>query len=431
MKNIVLVSRREYLSRVKKKSFIIMTILGPLLVALFYGAIIWLAVSDTEDKEVQDILVIDESGVFDAGIEKAANLEFYVNPSDTAPEHYYGTLLIPSSFSLDHPEGARYISSTSLSLMEQRGMENQLEKSIKAQKLLRSGLKRETLDSLATEVTIISSKTDESGEKVDSSVVNAGAGMAGAFLIYLFIFLYGVQVMKGVAEEKSNRIVEVIISSVKPFDLMMGKILGIALVGLTQVFIWIALSGVLMMVATTMITTMPVNPQESVEMMQPGLANAGGNSATSSALSALFDLDFGHLIFTFLFYFITGYLLYSAMFAAIASAVDAETDTQQFMFPITVPLIFSIVVAQSVVIRDPNGTLATWLSMIPFTSPIVMMVRIPFGVETWQLVLSMLFMIFGFIGVTWMAARIYRVGILLYGKKPSYKELFKWLTYRG
>lgn len=430
MKNIFLVSKREYLSRVKKKSFIVMTILGPFLVALFYGAIIWMAISDTQDDQERNILVLDESGIFEEGIEPASNFNYYINPADTQSSSYFGTLMIPENFNLDKPDGARFLSSESLNIVQQNSIENQLEKTIKAQKLVRSGLRKETLDSLQTRVKISASKLDGDEIKADSSAVNAGAGMIGAFLIYLFIFLYGVQVMKGVAEEKSNRIVEVIISSVKPFDLMMGKILGVAMVGLTQIFVWIVLSGVLMTVITPMLTA---GSMESVQQMQ---MSQGANPMAqipeqSGALSALFQLDFATIIFSFLFYFITGYLLYSAMFAAIASAVDAETDTQQFMFPITIPLIFSIAVAQSLVIKDPGGELATWLSMIPFTSPIVMMVRIPFGVETWQLILSMLFMIFGFIGVTWLASRIYRVGILMYGKKPTYKELFKWMTYRG
>ncbi|MBI1222137.1 MAG: ABC transporter permease [Bacteroidetes bacterium] len=429
MKNILLVSRREYLSRVRKKSFVIMTLLGPFLVALFYGAIIWLALSDSQDNEERNILVLDESGIFSEGIESASNFHYFVNPADTQSSSYFGTLMIPSDFNLDHPDGARYLSSESLNIIQQNAIENQLEKTIKAQKLVRAGLRKATLDSLQTHVNINAAKLDGDTIKEDSSAVNAGAGMIGAFLIYLFIFLYGVQVMKGVAEEKSNRIVEVIISSVKPFDLMMGKIVGIALVGLTQIFVWIVLSGILMAVITPMIASGQVGEiQSAAQNMEHPMAQI---QQQGGALSALFQLDFVSLILSFLFYFITGYLLYSAMFAAIASAVDAETDTQQFMFPITIPLIFSMAIAQSLVIKDPNGELATWLSMIPFTSPIVMMVRIPFGVESWQLILSMLFMIFGFIAVTWLASRIYRVGILMYGKKPTYKELLRWMTYKG
>lgn len=428
MRNIALVTGREYRSRVRKKSFVVMTLLGPFLLAAFYGAIIWLAVSDTQSSETKNIHVLDESGLFTLGIEGSSNIRYTVNSNDADSSGYYGTLLIPSNFGIDKPDGARFLSNSSLNIMEQQAMETHLEKAIKEQKLMRSGLKKETLDSLETRVSISSAIISDGEIKEDNSAVNAGAGFVGAFFIYIFIFLYGVQVMKGVAEEKSNRIVEVIISSVKPFDLMMGKIIGIALVGLTQVFIWIGLSTILIAIITPIIASNGINPEETAAIVQ---GSTGAATPGMGMLGALFQLDFLTLILGFLFYFITGYLLYSAMFAAIASAVDSETDTQQFMFPITIPLIFSIIIAQSVVLKDPHGELATIFSMIPFTAPIVMMVRLPFGVENWQLLLSMIFMIFGFIAITWLASRIYRVGILMYGKKPTYKELLKWMLYKG
>lgn len=405
-----------------------MTLLGPFLLAAFYGGIFWLAISDTQSSEPKNIHVVDESGIFHEGIEGSTNIHYSVNPQGGDSSAFDGTLLIPPGFSIDKPQGARFLSNSSLNIVEQQTMENHLEVAIKEQKLIRSGLRKETLDSLETDVNISAAIISEGEIKEDNSAVNAGAGFVGAFFIYIFIFLYGVQVMKGVAEEKSNRIVEVIISSVKPFDLMMGKIIGIALVGLTQVFIWIGLSAVLIALITPLIAGMGLNPEETTAMVQGA---SGGTAPGLGMMGALFQLDFPILIFGFLFYFITGYLLYSAMFAAIASAVDSETDTQQFMFPITLPLIFSIIIAQSVVLKDPHGELATLFSMIPFTAPIVMMVRLPFGVENWELVLSMIFMIFGFVATTWLASRIYRVGILMYGKKPTYKELIKWMLYKG
>lgn len=405
-----------------------MTLLGPFLLAAFYGAIIWLAISDTQSSEPKNIHVVDESGLFQNGIEGSTMIQYTVNPEGGDSSAYDGSLLIPAGFSIDKPEGARFLSNSSLNIVEQQTMESHLEVAIKEQKLIRSGLRKETLDSLETDVTIRAAIISEGEIKEDNSAINAGAGFVGAFFIYIFIFLYGVQVMKGVAEEKSNRIVEVIISSVKPFDLMMGKIIGIALVGLTQVFIWIGLSTLLIAIITPIIASMGMNPEEATELVQ---GTSGGVAPGMGMLGALFQLDFLTLMLGFLFYFVTGYLLYSAMFAAIASAVDGETDTQQFMFPITLPLIFSIIIAQSVVLKDPHGELALLFSMIPFTAPIVMMVRLPFGVENWQLVLSMIFMIFGFIVITWLASRIYRVGILMYGKKPTYKELVKWMLYKG
>lgn len=409
-----------------------MTLLGPILMALFYGAIIYLAISDLKDYKLRHIQVLDESGVFKDGIPATESLNFDVNLYKTEGVEYYGSLIVPKDFSIDQPNGIQFLSPNSLSLSEQNAIETQIESVIREQKLNRSGIRKETLDSLKTKVHIKSAKVDGDVLVENNSAVNAGAGFIAAFMIYLFIFLYGVQVMKGVAEEKSNRIVEVIISSVRPFDLMMGKIVGIALVGLTQLFIWIVLGFGLITLITPMVAGM--GPEVTTAASNIGSAGAMSgmeNPALGGILGGIFQLNFGTLLLSFLFYFLSGYLLYAALFAAIAAAVDSETDTQQFMMPITLPLIFSIVVAQTSVINDPSGSLATWLSMIPFTSPIVMMVRIPFGVETWQLLLSMVLMIFGFVGTTWLASRIYRVGILMYGKKPTYRELFKWLTYKG
>jgi ABC-2 type transport system permease protein len=249
-------------------------------------------------------------------------------------------------------------------------------------------------------------------------------------LIYIFIFLYGVQIMQGVIEEKTNRIVEVIVSSVKPFQLMMGKILGIAMVGLTQFAIWIILSLVLGgAVAGTVMSKI-----KAPQVQEQALKDAGIPATDNLAANILHDLasfDYAYLVAVFLFYFIGGYLFYGALFAAVGSAIDNETDKQQFMVPITLPLIFALILAQSAVISNPHGPVAFWLSMIPLTSPIVMMVRVPFQVPGWQLAVSMLSMIGGFLFTVWLAARIYRIGILMYGKKASYKELAKWLFIKG
>jgi ABC-2 type transport system permease protein len=292
----------------------------------------------------------------------------------------------------------------------------------------------------------VTKKIDEIGDESDSSTeLSMIVGMFSGILIYMFIFLYGVQVMRGVIEEKTSRIIEVIISSVKPFELMMGKIVGIALVGLTQFLLWTILSGTLITgskmlvedhfadqgtaisIEQAMSTTQSISPeveeQASAELNQ---------EAVDELFASISQIDFPVILFSFLFYFLGGYLIYSALFAAVGSAVDSEADSQQFMLPITVPIIFSFVMAQ-VVINNPTGPWAFWLSMIPFTSPIIMMVRIPFGVGTtvpyWELGLSMTLLVIGFIATTWLAGRIYRTGILMYGKKISYKELWKWLRY--
>jgi ABC-2 type transport system permease protein len=235
--------------------------------------------------------------------------------------------------------------------------------------------------------------------------------------------------MRGVIEEKTNRIVEVIISSVKPFQLMMGKILGIAAVGLTQFLLWAILSGLTTTAVTAAFRDELQTQQQAATLGQESPATARGQEI-SQALQALDNLNVPLILGCFIFYFLGGYLLYGALFGAVGAAVDNETDTQQFMLPITIPLILSFVVAQTVIIRNPDGPVAFWMSMIPLTSPIAMMLRIPFGVPAWELLLSMVLLVAGFIFTTWIAARIYRVGILMYGKKVNYKELSKWLFYK-
>lgn len=427
-----LITKREYLSRVKKKSFIIMTLLGPFLITAFYGAIIWMAVSGGSEERLHIVELQDESGLFSGELKTSSRFEFIapLDSTDEGKENVFGQLFVPAAATLDNTDGITFISKNSLSLSERSALVKELENVVEQKKLLRAGLSAATLDSLGSKINITERISSEDGIKESSSAVNAGVGFVAAFLIYIFIFMYGVQVMKGVVEEKSNRIVEVMISSVKPFQLMMGKILGIAMVGLTQLLAWLVLSGIMI----TIISSFVGLDQGAEQIGNIGMNPAGQEiqkSASSELLSAFMALPFLKLIGGFTFYFIFGYLLYSALFAVIGSAVDSETDTQQFMFPVTIPLIFGFVAAQSVVLNDPNGSLGYWLSMVPLTSPIVMMVRMPFDVPWSELLMSMFFMILGFIATTWLAARIYRVGILMYGKKASWKELWKWLWYKG
>jgi ABC-2 type transport system permease protein len=248
----------------------------------------------------------------------------------------------------------------------------------------------------------------------------------------MFVFLYGVQVMRGVMEEKTNRIVEVMISSVKPFQLMMGKIIGIAGVGLTQILIWIVL-GIVVVSALTFVFVVDADMIQQASEMSKQMPNDAAKNAVaiqggSNVMFALSTINFPLIISCFVFYFLFGYLLYAALFGAIGAAVDSETDTQQLMLPVTIPLILSISLA-SAIISEPNGQLAFWMSVIPLTSPVAMMVRVPFIGIGWELLLSITLLILGFLGTTWMAAKIYRVGILMYGKKATYKELVKWLFY--
>jgi ABC-2 type transport system permease protein len=275
---------------------------------------------------------------------------------------------------------------------------------------------------------------DESPAKDASYDVELSTAIAAfsGILIYFFIFLFGAQVMRGVIEEKTNRIVEVIISSVKPFQLMMGKILGIALVGLTQFLLWVILTASIYSVFMNTVVKEKYSAEKIEMLMQQSPDGTAAEIDEMIEGQKLFErinsINWGLLIPAFIFYFLGGYLLYASLFAAIGSAVDNDADTQQFMLPITIPLIFSFVMAQTV-LNDPTGTMAKWLSFIPFTSPIIMMVRLPFQVEIWELVLSMALLILGFIGTTWVASKIYRTGILMYGKKVNWKELGKWLRY--
>ena len=278
----------------------------------------------------------------------------------------------------------------------------------------------------------------DAGEKSSNGIVTTIISGFCAVLIYISVLIYGTQVMRGVMEEKTSRIVEVIISSVKPFQLMMGKIIGVALVGLTQFMLWIVLTAGLFTIGTKLIGQPKEKATSAMDSRMggmPGQADvqqkmANGNNPVADVMKAIDTLNIPLIIGCFLFYFLGGYLLYSALFGAVGAAVDSETETQQFMFPIMMPIIAAIAFAQ-IAVRDPDGPLAVWTSMIPFTSPVVMMVRIPFGVPGWQLAVSMGLLVLGFIGTTWLAARIYRVGILMYGKKTSFRELSKWVFYKG
>lgn len=434
MNKILLVIKREYLTRVRKKSFIIMTIAAPLLISAFYGIIIYFAINRDIGESEKRIYVADQSGAFMAKLTSKETIKFVYGPQPDEKntkifletENYYALLTLSDSslkkidlIAIDQP-----------SLTTVDYIENQLADVLKQRKLERIGVTPSQIEEVNDiNIKISTAKATDKGDESSSAAANSAIGLVTALLIYMFIFLYGVQIMKGVIEEKVNRIVEVIISSIKPFELMMGKIIGIALVGLTQFIIWIGLATVLIGLCSFLMSS---QMESSPEAINAAISQTGQSvREPDSFLSALLGFNYVSLLAVFLFYFITGYLFYGALFAAIGSAVDNETDTQQFMLPVTMPLIFAIGLAQSVVINNPNGPMAFWLSIIPFTSPVVMMVRMPFGVPTWELFLSMGCMILGFMFTVWLAGRIYRIGILMYGKKPSYKEIGKWLFTKG
>jgi ABC-2 type transport system permease protein len=436
MNKILLIIQREYLTRVKKKSFIVMTILGPLLMAtLFVSPILIAKFSKDQDYKIK---IIDESPkIFTTLLPGNESISF-VNDTISLKQakdsfdadKYYGILYIPADI-VRNSSAITLITDKQANIQVKSYIERTLQKQIEDAKLKSQGIDKQLLESIKTEINL---KTISLGGKQSNVELTTAVGFIAGILIYMFIFLYGVQVMRGVIEEKTNRIVEVIISSVKPFQLMMGKIIGIALVGLTQFLLWIIITFSLSTAAGAIFNENKFDAQKIA--MQSGTVNQveNINSESSKAdINTIFEnldsINFTLILTCFLFYFLGGYLLYSALFAAIGAAVDNETETQQFMLPVTIPLIFSFIVAQTI-ITNPDSQLGFWFSIIPLTSPVVMMVRIAFGVPPWEIALSMGLLIVGFLVATWIAAKIYRTGILLYGKKITYKELSKWLFYK-
>ena len=443
MNKILLVIQREYLTRVRKKSFLIMTILGPLLMG---GIFISALLLDKVDTEIKTIAVVDETNIFKDKFKNSERIIF-VYPSGTVDSvkakslkvGYFGVLYIPSTPNLSSLEKAVTIYSASQPGFEVISkIKFTIEKEINTNKYIEAGIDEKKLSAIKTEVDI---RTRDLANKETSTPLTTGLGFAGGLMIYLFIFIYGAMVMRGVLEEKTSRIVEVIISSIKPFQLMMGKIIGVALVGLTQFLLWVVLTLIIYSAVASFAFSDKTEKEKIEAMMKSRMGT--NNPAMNQNLDFSENLDKGAklseimgtinfplLIGMFIFYFLGGYLLYSALFAAIGAAVDSETDTQQFMLPVTIPLIIAYIAAINV-INNPQGNVAFWFSIIPLTSPIVMMVRLPFGVPGHHIVISMILLVAGFIFTTWIAGKIYRTGILMYGKKVSYRELWKWLRYHN
>ena len=421
MNKTFLIIKREFLVRVKKKSFIIMTLLAPILMA---GLIIAPVLLTDNDNQRRLIAVYEDNSSYSNKLEDSENISFnLIDQSEVAKfkkdintSPFYALLEIyDTNFTI--------FSSQQISLNLRKSITNQLENIIEKEKLKNSGIDIKLIESAKTKINIETKIIDDEGKTTSSRTeASMGIGFITGILIYMFIFMYGTMVMRGVIEEKTNRIVEIIISSVKPFQLMIGKILGVALVGLTQFLLWIILT----IIVSTFAEILFIDTDEIVKNM-----NQPNESVLIGELVKLTGgIDLVTIFISFIFYFLFGYLMYSSLFAAVGSAVDAEADTQQFMLPITMPLILSFILIQPVM-DNPDGLLAFWLSMIPLTSPIIMMVRLPFGVENWEILISMSFLILGFIFTTGLAAKIYRTGILMYGKKITYKELWKWISYKG
>lgn len=451
MNKIPLIIRREYMTRVRKKSFIIMTLLTPLLFALL--VIVPTLVMTNKDKDFKKIAVIEDgSDLFKDVIPNTDDAEFdYLSgvklndiKNNFSDLGYYGVLYISPQL-ITTPNAIQLISKKQPPIGLLDHISGALEKEIERQKLLAYNIENldEILRSINTSVKVQTIKMDEKGGTRETSTgVSMALAYIGGFLMYMLVFMFGAMVMRGVIEEKTNRVVEVIVSSVKPVQLMLGKIIGIALVGLTQFALWVVLTMAIITVVRS--NVLPRDAMEQIQQLPQTFAEAdqgpaaAGTPAANEAQFTEFQQIFanamnqpwGLIILSFIFYFLTGYLLYASLFAAIGSAVDNETETQQFMLPVTIPIILGLIVAMGTM-QNPESSLSFWFSLIPLTSPIVMMARIPFDVPAWQIALSMGLMLLTIIGSVWMAARIYRTGILMYGKKSSYKELWKWLTYKG
>jgi ABC-2 type transport system permease protein len=456
MNKISVIIKREYITRVRKKSFIIMTLLAPVMIAAL--TIVPALVMSNQDKELKKIAIVEDNGgafrnvipdLNDAKFEYLPDVKVEDLKKSFEKAGYYAILYISPVGGSGAPVTTQLIfkkSQPPIGLLEH--ISNALEKDIERQKLHNYNI--ENLDSIMnavkTKVSVTTIQIDDSGGvKETSTGIAMALAYLSAFIMYMLVFIFGAQVMRGVIEEKTSRVVEVIISSVKPIQLMMGKIVGIALVGLTQFMIWILLT-----VAIATVIKSNIIPKDSVQQLTQNMSNnvmsdkapqvSVDTLAVSSSMnfspefkrlfSSAMNQPWGLIIFCFVFYFITGYLLYASVFAAIGSAVDNETETQQFMLPVTIPIILALMVAMGTM-QNPESSLSFWFSMIPLTSPIVMMARIPFGVPYWQIAVSMVLMLITFGAFVWMAAKIYRTGILMYGKKTSWKEMWKWLRYNG
>ncbi|MBC7555326.1 MAG: ABC transporter permease [Taibaiella sp.] len=443
MHKILLIIKREYFSRVKKKSFLLVTFLVPVLFIGMFSLIVYLAASQGGLGDKKKVEVVDESGWFAGKLKGGKTIEYSVaGDYATAKKEFlksgYDYLLyIPATVT-----NIQLFGEKTPSAMHSGKIEEELSRIAVARRLGDAHIDSAMLAGAQKQVSVEPKQITENGEKDAHIYAAYGVGLACAFLIYMSLFLYGAQVMRGVIEEKVSRIIEVIISSVKPFQLMLGKIIGVGMVGLTQFVLWIALTMLLSTVAGTALTGNKGKAMQQIQQSQGMSEQIGGNGAhqteitaatdnpVASLMASLDSLPVTQIVLCFLFYFFFGYMLYSALFAAVGSAVDNETETQQFILPVTLPLIFTIILSQTVIVNNPDSALSIWLSMIPFTAPIAMMIRIPFHVPPIQIAASMLLMVLGFLVTTWVAARIYRVGILMYGKKASYKELAKWFMYK-
>lgn len=438
MSIISLIIKREFVAKVRNKSFIVMTFLSPL---LFVGIAAFVGYLSSMKADTKRIAIHDESGLFvndftaqnsKKGEYKYLDLTVIDSKSlkdSITNESFEGLLIIPKSANItDFESKIQFISNSSPSISFIENVQDVI-----GSKITKINLENAHLDTLAIKkaqsvvnISLAKASGEQSVKGLNEIKIAIGGGFG--YLIMMFIIIYGNMVMRSVIEEKTNRIIEIIISSVKPFQLMIGKIIGTSLAGILQFVIW-AVIGLSLMFAASLFFGVNVGPTAKVppELMQQAQQEFAGTA--QMYIKELWNLPIANILLGFVVYFVGGYFLYSSFYAAIGAAVDNQTDSQQFLLPIIMPLMLSVYVGFFSVIHDPHGTIAVVFSMIPLTSPIVMLMRIPFGVPLWQIAISVTLLFATFLGVVWFAAKIYRVGILMYGKKPTWKELYKWLKY--
>ena len=434
MNHLPLIIKREYLAKVKNKSFILMTFLSPLFIVALLSLIAYL--TSVNNEKVRTISVLDESGILSETFissdqilyESLNGMDLEDAKTTSNSNKAYGLLHVPDLALEDVSEKIKFYSKESPSLSLISSLESKIEKRIGELKLKKMGVDLSKISASKTYVNI--NQEDFEGVKTSKagSFLKLIFGAAAGYLLFMFIIIYGNLIMRSVIEEKSSRIIEVIISSVKPIQLMLGKIFGTSLAGITQFAIWVILIAILSFAASNFFgIDLSANPQQ--EMMTAAVSDVNANSELQALIAELHSLPLINLIVAFVLFFVGGYLLYSSLYAAIGAAVDNETDTQQFLMPVVILLVVGFYVGFFTALEDPHGTISVVFSYIPFTSPIVMLIRIPFGVPIWEQILSLSVLIFSFLVTVWIAAKIYRVGILMHGKKPSYKDLIKWLKY--
>lgn len=424
-----LIIKREFISKVRNKSFIVMTFVSPIIFVAVAALIGYLSSMKTE---VKHIGIHDESGMFLNEFKNSESYKYHdvskIDPKilkdSVSQANYEGVLFIPKKDHLkDYEKAIEYVSEDSPSLGFIADTESKLSEKLLRKNLSNNGVDTVLLDQSKIDVTMHLTKA--SGEETVKGLneMKVGVGSVFGYLIMMFIIIYGNMVMRSVIEEKTSRIIEIIISSIKPIQLMMGKIIGTTLAGILQFVIWAIVGGILLVIANLVFGLNTSTPTTEMAIEASKLANI------QVYFAEFLKLPLFSMAVYFIIYFIGGYFLYSSLYAAIGAAVDNETDTQQFMFPVIMPLMLGVYIGFFTVMNEPHGTIATIFSMIPFTSPIVMLMRIPFGVPFWQIALSIALLFATFIAIVWLASKIYRVGILMYGKKPTWKELVKWLKY--